>query len=139
MTPILRQLKSWQAREWVYSASVAIAAVVLVAVGGIALACTTDNLLDLGSWDGTPFWVRLLMTLVLVGGTVGATYFAIRSVKAPSLVALAGRAEAEFTEYDHRLVTALQLNRPDARTAGMSQQLITALTDEALDTTAGRK
>lgn len=139
MTPILRQLKSWQAREWVYSASVAIAAVVLVAVGGVALACTVDNLLDLGSWDGTPFWVRLLMTVVLVGGTVAATYFAIRSVRAPSLVALAGRAESEFTEYDHRLVTALQLNRPDARTAGMSQQLITALTDEALDTTARRK
>ncbi len=138
MTPILRQLKSWQAREWVYSASVAIAAVVLVAVGGIALACTTDNLLDLGSWDGTPFWVRLLMTVVLVAGTVGAVFFAIRSVRAPSLVALASRAESEFSEYDHRLVTALQLNRPEARTAGMSKQLITALTDEALDTTARR-
>jgi hypothetical protein len=139
MTPILRQLKSWQAREWVYSASVAIAAVVLVAVGGVALACGIDNLCDLGSWDGTPFWVRLLMTVVQAVGYAGAVFFAIRSVKAPSLVALASRAEAEFSEYDHRLVTALQLNRPDARTAGMSQQLITALTDEALDTTARRK
>ncbi len=139
MTPILRQLKSWQAREWVYSASVAVAVVVLVAVGGIALACATDDLLDLGSWDGTPFWVRLLMAVVQLVAYVGAVYFAIRSVKAPSLVALASRAEAEFSEYDHRLVTALQLNRPDARTAGMSKQLITALTDEALDTTARRK
>jgi len=64
MTPILRQLKAWQAREWVYSASVAISAVVLVAVFGVALACTIDNLWDLTSWDGTPFWVRLLMTAV---------------------------------------------------------------------------
>lgn len=139
MTPILRQLKSWQAREWVYSASVAIASVILIAVGGVALACGIDNLLDLGSWDGTPFWVRLLMTVVQVGVYGGAVFFAIRSVKAPSLVALASRAEAEFSEYDHRLVTALQLNRPDARTAGMSGQLISALTDEALDMTARRK
>lgn len=139
MTPIVRQLKSWQAREWVYSASVAVSAVLLVAVGGVALACTIDNLSDLGSWDGTPFWLRLVMTLLQGVLYVGAVVVAIRMVKAPSLVDLAGRAEAEFSEYDHRLVTALQLNRPNARTAGMSKELIDALTGEALDMTARRK
>jgi len=139
MTPILRQLKSWQAREWVYSASVAISAVVLVAVFGVALACTIDNLWDLTSWDGTPFWVRLLMTVVQAAVYVGAVFFAVKSVRAPSLVALASRAEEEFSEYDHRLVTALQLNRPDARIGGMSTQLIAAVTDEALDMTGRRK
>lgn len=139
MTPILRQLKSWQAREWVYSASVAVAAVVLVAVFGVALACTADNVWDLTSWDSTPFWVRLLMTVVQAAVYVGAVFFAVRSVRAPSLVALASRAEEEFAEYDHRLVTALQLNRPDARTGGMSTQLIAAVTDEALGMTARRK
>jgi hypothetical protein len=139
MTPIVRQLKSWQAREWIYSASVAVAGVLIVAVAGVALACALDNIWDLVSWDGTPFWVRLLMTVGQAVLYVGAVVFAVRSVRAPSLVALAGRAEKAFTEYDHRLVTALQLNREGARTAGMSKELISAVTDEALDMTAGRK
>ncbi|MCU0705375.1 MAG: hypothetical protein MUF18_15490 [Fimbriiglobus sp.] len=139
MTPILRQLKSWQAREWLYSASVAVAAVALVALFGVALACTVDNLWDLNSWDGTPFWARLLMTVGQLALYLGAVVFAVRSVKAPSLVSLASRAEAEFTEYDHRLVTTLQLNREGARTAGMSKELISAVTDEALGLTARRK
>lgn len=139
MTPILRQLKSWQAREWVYSASVAVAAVALVAVVGVALACLTDNVWDLLAWDGTPFWARLLMAVGQLAVYLGVGWLALRSVKAPSLVALASRAEKEFTEYDHRLVTALQLNREGARTKGMSKELIDAVTDEALDMTGRRK
>lgn len=137
MTPILRQLKSWQAREWLFSACVAGASVALLAGVGVTLACLTDYF-----WDGfgeTPFWARVLLLVFQLAAYAGFAVLAFRLVRAPSLVALAGRAERAFTDFDHRLVTALQLNRPNARTAGMSKQLITAVTEEAIDETERRK
>ena len=129
MTPILRQLRSWQAREWLFSACVAAAAVLLLAAAGVTLACLTDYW-----WDGsgeTPFGARVGLLAAQVVLYAAAAWVAFRFVRAPSAVALAGRAEAAFPEFDHRLVTALQLNRPTARTAGMSKALIAAVTDEA--------
>jgi len=41
------------------------------------------------------------------------------------------RAEKTFKEFDHRLVTAIQLNRPRADTRGMSKVLIGEVTREA--------
>lgn len=137
MTPILRQLKSWQAREWLFSACVAAAAVVLLAGVGVTLACLIDYF-----WDGfgeTPFWVRVGLLAFQLLAYAGFAVLAFRLVRTPSLVTLAGLAEKAFTEFDHRLVTALQLNRPQARTAGMSKQLITAVTEEAIDETQRRK
>lgn len=137
MTPIVRQLKSWQAREWLFSACVAAASVVLLAGVGVTLACLLDYL-----WDGfgeTPFWARVGLLVLQLAAYAGGAVLAFRLVRAPSLVALASRAEKAFTDFDHRLVTALQLNRPNARTAGMSKQLITAVTEEAIDETERRK
>jgi hypothetical protein len=137
MTPIVRQLKSWQAREWLFSACVAAASVVLLAGVGVTLACLIDYV-----WDGfgeTPFWARVLLLALQLAAYAGFAVLAFRLVRTPSLVALAGRAEKAFTDFDHRLVTALQLNRPHARTAGMSKQLITAVTEEAIDETKRRQ
>src|SRR5206468_3198739 len=50
---------------------------------------------------------------------------------APPVVDLALRAEREIPEFGHRLVTALQLNRPGAKTQGMSPYLIQEVTREA--------
>src|SRR5262249_5561375 len=49
----------------------------------------------------------------------------------PSLIRLAKRVEESLPEYDHRLITAIQLNRAEAKTEGMSAELIGIVTDEA--------
>ncbi|MEO2090294.1 MAG: hypothetical protein ABGY75_12445, partial [Gemmataceae bacterium] len=129
MTHLIRQLRSWQRREWLYSAAVAVAALVLVVAAGVTLACIVDYSID--SERDTPYWVRICLTAGQGVAYPAAAVIAFLFVRAPSLVALAGRAEDAHAEFDHRLVTALQLNRPDARTAGMSEQLIGTVTDEA--------
>lgn len=129
MTHLIRQLRSWQRREWLYSATVAVAALVLVVAAGVTLACVIDYAID--SERDTPYWVRICLTSGQAVVYPVAAVVAFLFVRAPSLVALAGRAEEQHAEFDHRLVTALQLNRPDARTAGMSSQLIGTVTDEA--------
>lgn len=129
MSTLVRQLRSWQLREGLYSACVAVAAVALVVVVGLLLACGIDYTID--SETDTPFWVRVMLTAGQVVGYLAVVYFAARWVRPPSLDVLAGRAEKAHPAFDHRLVTTLQLNRPTARTAGMSSQLIAAVTAEA--------
>src|SRR5688500_14162907 len=83
--------------------------------------------------DETPFWLRFLMRsaqLVLAGGL--AYLLLVRPWRrTPPIDDLAGRAEKAIPEFDHRLVTAVQLNRAGARTQGMSQTLIGEVTREA--------
>jgi hypothetical protein len=91
MTPILRQLRSWQAREWLFSACVAVAAVVLFAAAALTLACLVDYW-----WDGTgetPYWARAVLLAVQITLGVGAAWLAFRFVRTPSAVHLAGRAQ----------------------------------------------
>lgn len=83
--------------------------------------------------DETPFWLRFLMTggqLVLATGL--AYLLLVRPWRrTPPIDELASRAEKAIPEFDHRLVTAVQLNRAGARTQGMSQVLIGEVTREA--------
>ncbi|MCI0705523.1 MAG: hypothetical protein L0241_31065, partial [Planctomycetia bacterium] len=51
--------------------------------------------------------------------------------RTPPIDELASTAEKAIPEFDHRLVTAVQLNRPTARTQGMSKVLIAEVTREA--------
>ena len=129
MTHLTLQLRSWQAREWLYSACVAVAAVVLAVVLGVTFACAIDYWAD--SHQDTPFALRVVLTVGQVGLYLALAVGAFLLIRTPSVVALAGRAEQAHPEFDHRLVTALQLNRTGAKTTGMSQQLIAAVTDEA--------
>jgi len=160
MNSVLKQLQQWRLREqalsfaWGAARWFAIFAVVL------ACACAVDWVVDRysgsASWrralrstrilapsdplavGHTPFGLRILMTagqLTLTGLLV--YYFIVRPLRrTPAVDALAGRAEKAFTEFDHRLVTAIQLNRPTADTRGMSQTLIGNLTREAGDIAA---
>lgn len=86
-----------------------------------------------GIIDETPFWLRVLMTgtqLALAGGL--AFVLLVRPWRrTPHIDDLAGRAEKAIPAFGHRLVTAVQLNRPGARTQGMSQTLIAEVTREA--------
>lgn len=87
-------------------------------------------------WDksrDTPFWARVFMTSVQVSFAVIAAYYWLLRPwgNAPQLDNLAHRVEKRIPDFDHRLVTALQLTRKTARTEGMSTQLIAEVTGEA--------
>ncbi|HEV3386193.1 MAG TPA: hypothetical protein VG097_15340, partial [Gemmata sp.] len=157
MNAILSQLQRWRSREqairliWGGGKWLAIAATIL------AFACLADWIIDRysgsqtwreflnSSWifagvdplsvGETPLWFRFLMSAgqLAIAGTL-AFYFLWRPwIKTPPIDDLATVAEKAYPEFDHRLVTALQLNRPKAQTQGMSKTLISEVTREAGD------
>ncbi len=83
--------------------------------------------------DETPFWLRFLMTSGQLLLATGLAYLLLVRPwrRTPPVDELAGTAEKAIREFDHRLVTAVQLNRPEARTLGMSKVLIAEVTREA--------
>ncbi len=139
MSPLTRQLRAWQFREWLYSAARGAALWLALVAGALALACAfdfyLDRYIDSVSEEGTstPFWMRVLLTLGQMLLFLGAAYWLVLRLRGPSLVTLASRAEQAIPEFDHRLVTTLQLTRPEAQTKGMSKQLIAAVEIEAGD------
>lgn len=84
-------------------------------------------------FDQTPNWLRYGCSFILFSTLlISAWYWLIRPwLKAPSLEELAVRAEKAYPDFDHRLVTAIQLTRRDAQTAGMSEQLIDIVANES--------
>jgi hypothetical protein len=85
--------------------------------------------------DDTPKWLRVAMTTSQIALAIGLVYFLILRPlrRTPPIDDLAVTAEKAIPEFDHRLVTAVQLNRPTAKTQGMSKVLIEELTREASD------
>src|SRR5687767_14643828 len=116
MRTLVGQLRAWRRREWLYRAAWGFARWAVVILAGLTAACFADWLFD-RFWD-TPFLLRLAMTAMQLLVAGAAAYFLLIRLRTPSLVALAGRAEAAVPDFDHRLVTALQLNRRGAQTAG---------------------
>lgn len=126
---LLHQLRSWQRREWLFRAVGGVAR--WLAFVGVVLttACVTDWLID--RTRDTPFALRAAMTAGQAMLYAAAAYLLVFRLRVPALDTLAARAEAAIPEVGHRLVTALQLNRVGAKTAGMSPALIAQVTDEA--------
>ncbi len=155
MNAVVQQLNQWRLRErlvrlaWGGGRWLAIVGAVLAA------ACLTDWAVDRYSgsqtWRDflrttwvlsnvdplsageTPLWFRALMTLAEVALAAGLAYLLLVRpwLRTPPIDVLAGDAEKAHTDFDHRLVTALQLNRPTAKTQGMSPVLIAEVTREA--------
>ena len=156
MTSVLRQLNRWRLRErlvrlaWGGARWFALVAVVL------GLACLADWAIDRysgsqtwrdllkSSWlftstdplsvGETPFWwfrVPLTAFQVTLAAVLAYLLLVRPWVKTPPVDDLATRAEKAFPAFDHRLVTAIQLNRPTADTRGMSKVLIREVTREA--------
>jgi len=84
---------------------------VAVVAAVLAACCFADWLYDI--YADVPFWLRPMMTAGQALLAVVLVYvFLVRSwVKVPPIDDLASRAERAIPEFDHRLVTALQLNR----------------------------
>lgn len=83
--------------------------------------------------DETPFWLRATMTGGQLIVACGLAFLLMVKPwrRTPPIDDLASRAEKAIPAFGHRLVTAVQLNRPGARTQGMSQTLIAEVTREA--------
>jgi len=131
MNSLIHQLNAWRLRErlvrvaWGGARWFAVVALVLGA------ACLADWLLD--RRGEVPFALRAVVTLSQVTLAAGLGYLLLWRPWAatPPIDDLAFRAEKAIPEFDHRLVTALQLNRPSAKTSGMSKALIAEVTREA--------
>lgn len=160
MTHVLTQLNRWRLMERLIRLVWGGARVLAIALTVLAVACLLDYLIDRyrgseswraflratwvfapkpaepgESWatDVTPLWFRFGMTAGQAALFAWLAWvFVIRPLRrTPVVDDLAFRAEKAIPEFDHRLVTAVQLNRPDARTQGMSQHLIADVTREA--------
>ena len=131
MNLLLRQLRRWRFRERLVRLAFGaggLLGVVLVALGA---ACLADWVYD--RYADVPFALRVLATGGQVAVAAGLAYVLVLRpwVGAPPVDDLALKAEKAIPEFDHRLVTALQLNRPGAKTGGMSAALIAEVTREA--------
>ena len=130
MNFLLTQLRTWQLREALYLGAWSFARWLALILLTLSWACLLDWWID--RYQETPFALRLSLTLGQLILYTLAGFYLLRKLAIPSLDSLASRAETAFPELGHRLVTAIQLNRPGARTAGMSPTLIAALTQEAI-------
>ena len=82
----------------------------------------------------TPFWwfrVPLTAAQLALAAVLGYVLLIRPWVQTPPVDDFAVEAEKAFPAFDHRLVTAIQLNRPRADTRGMSKMLIGEVTREA--------
>jgi hypothetical protein len=131
MNHLLRQLRRWRLRERLvrlaWGGSRLVAAVALV----LGVACFADWVYDRSA--DVPLALRLAMTgsQVLLAGGLAYLFLARPWVRTPPVDELAYHAEQAIPVFGHRLVTALQLNRPGAKTEGMSRALIAEVTREA--------
>ncbi len=156
MNSVLTQLNNWRLRErlirlaWGGSRWLAIVAATL------GLACLIDWTIDRysgsqtwrdilkSSWmfapsdplsvGQTPFWwcrVPMAFAQLALAGVLAYVLLIRPWLKTPPVDEFATTAEKAFPAFDHRLVTAIQLNRATADTRGMSKLLIGEVTREA--------
>lgn len=131
MNRVVGQLRTWWLLEAVVRLTWGLARWVAVGLTILGLACLADWVYD--RYDDTPWWARVANLVFQCTLAVGTAFlFVLRPLRrSPSFDDLATRAERAIPEFGHRLVTALQLNRPGAQTRGMSPVLIAEVTREA--------
>ncbi|MCE9529570.1 MAG: hypothetical protein K8T89_00285 [Planctomycetes bacterium] len=102
-----------------------------LALSILTIAFFVDWIYD--QYRDTPMWVRVPLTILqAVLYSVAGYYWVIRPcLRGPSLIGLAKRVEESIQEYDHRLITSIQLSQADAKTQGMSPELIGIVTRES--------
>ena len=110
-----------------------VARAVSVVLGLLLLACLVDWTYDL--WDDTPWGLRRFMSigLIVVGVLALLIFVVLPQLRRLRDERLALWVEDRWPALQHRLISALQLNRGDARTQGMSPDMIAAATDEAVE------
>jgi hypothetical protein len=129
---ILHQLAQLRRREVLLRLTWGTARWVGVVLAVLFVVCLVDWQVD--REQDTPFAARLGLTTIL---GMSATWAAARFLVLPLMRGhLSNKELALFVEernpqFQHRLISALQLNQPGALTEGMSPELITKVTQEA--------
>jgi len=155
MKSVLGQLGRWRFLERLIRVAWGGARLVAIVATVLAVACVADWIIDRHSgspaWrkffrslrvfapsdplseGATPFGLRVAMSIlqIAVAGLLGYFLLVRPWRRTPPVDDLAVQAEKAFPAFDHRLVTAIQLNRETAKTAGMSKSLIAEVTREA--------
>lgn len=135
--PLLQQLARLRRREW----RVRLLEGLMRWLGWLTPVLLCLMLVD-WIWDRTsptPWPVRIASTAALglaaVGGWVVLVDLPLRRRLDDDTLSL--WVEARYPEFSHALVTAVQLNRPQARTQGMSALMIAEVTTSAARLSAG--
>src|SRR4051794_39288577 len=113
MNRVHQQLRTWWLMEAAVRLAWGVSRWLAAGLTVLALACLTDWIYD--RYAETPLWLRMLMLVTQTAlATALAFVFILRPMRrVPTYDDLATRAERAIPEFDHRLVTALQLNRPE--------------------------
>jgi hypothetical protein len=95
-------------------------------------ACFIDWLVD--REQDTPIMLRRALAYLQIAVATAAGFWflvwPLRKRLTPTTLAL--RVEDKYPRLSHRLISAVELNQPAARTGGMSPELIRVVTDEAV-------
>ena len=128
---ILDRLERVRTREKSMRLAWGVARVMALAAGAMLLACLVDWLVDLRT--ETPFGLRLSLLLAQIGLWLGAAGLLVVVPLSKSLGdrELSLWAEEKFPELGHRIITAVELNRPGAPLEGMSVELLAEVTRQA--------
>jgi hypothetical protein len=131
MTTIRTNLSRLRRRERLLALAWGGACWLAVVLAALVLACFVDWLIDCNR--DTPWAVRYLLFGVQVVLAAGAGYYFILRPLLRRLRddELALWVEEKHPLFAHRLITAVQLGRSDARIEGMSRELILIVTKEA--------
>ncbi|MFO0812321.1 MAG: hypothetical protein U0796_03830 [Gemmatales bacterium] len=125
---LLKRLQELSRREkwlrFVWGLARWLAAVLLV----IVLCCLVDWIID--RWYDTPSVLRWLMRLSIVSVAGWLGYHWLVKPQQLNDQDMLFWLERNQGQYNHRLISAFQLNAPEANRGGMSQELIDALTAE---------
>lgn len=127
----LSKLASLRGRERLCHAAWGLVRWLTLFVGVLMITTFIDWRVD--KYRETPIWLRTGLTLIELGLFAGFSWFWLMKpwIVGPSIIKLARRVEESYPEFDHRLVTAIQLTTTHADTRGMSPHLIESLTQEA--------
>jgi hypothetical protein len=127
---IRRQLNRLRRRERLLRLTWAAARCVSVFAVVLAVACAIDFYVDL--YRDTPRWLRLgLLGGQMILWLVGGVWVLRRLAQRFSDTEVSLWIEEKTPALGHRLISAVQLNRPGAATQGMSPEMIAAVTRQA--------
>ncbi|MCI0657720.1 MAG: hypothetical protein L0170_11705 [Acidobacteria bacterium] len=133
---ILKQLARVRRREKTLRLAWGLGRAIALSGTGLFVACLIDWLIDLRT--DTPWALRafLLAAQVVFGGLALAVLVVRPLRQTLSDRDLALWVEARFPAFGHRLITTIELNCPEARTEGMSGELLEAVSRQARELTS---
>ncbi len=128
---ITNNLAGLRQRERLLSLAWGVTCWLAVVLALLFVCCFIDWLIDRDR--DTPFSVRVCLTLVQVVGAAaaGAWFIVLPQMRRMSDDTLALMVEDKMPKFDHRLISAVQLNQPNAQLGGMSRELVALVTKEA--------